>query len=116
MLQATDKQMFRPLQASSGDVPIYCRLANEILTLISFKRLAFGDRLPPQREIARMVNVNLTTVTRAFSTLHERGVVDSKLGLRLNLNAARSREELSHATTIIHGVLEGGFRNVNLGA
>ena len=39
-----------------------------------------GDALPRQRDLARLAGVNLTTVTRAFATLQERGLVESRPG------------------------------------
>ncbi|TIW03192.1 MAG: GntR family transcriptional regulator, partial [Mesorhizobium sp.] len=33
-----------------------------------------GDRLPPQRELARLLGVDLTTVTRAFSEARRRNL------------------------------------------
>ena len=90
VLGANDRQMFEPLEASSSDVPIYRQLADQILSLIAAKRLVPGDRLPSQRKIAGMANVNLTTVTRAFSILHERGVIDGKPGKGTVITAPKS--------------------------
>ncbi|WP_246694578.1 GntR family transcriptional regulator, partial [Mesorhizobium sp. M2E.F.Ca.ET.209.01.1.1] len=44
----------------------------EIAERIATGSLAVGERLPPQREIARALGINVTTVTRALSTLQER--------------------------------------------
>lgn len=80
VLGATRRPMFKPIDASRSDEPVYRQLANEVLSLIASNRLVPGDRLPSQRKIAGMANVNLTTVTRAFSILHEKGVIDGKPG------------------------------------
>jgi DNA-binding transcriptional MocR family regulator len=39
-----------------------------------------GDRLPPQRELARLLGVDLTTVTRAFSEARRRNLIDATAG------------------------------------
>lgn len=39
-----------------------------------------GDRLPSQRAIAEALNVDLTTVTRAFNEARRRGIVDAQAG------------------------------------
>lgn len=67
-------------QFAGGDVPIYRQIADLIAQSVVDGRLAVGDRLPPQRDIARMAGVNLTTVTRAFATLQQRGLVESRPG------------------------------------
>lgn len=72
--------MFERIDGTKTDVPIYRQLANQVFELVSTKKLLPGDRLPPQREIAKQVGVNLTTVTRAFSVLQARGIVESHSG------------------------------------
>jgi DNA-binding transcriptional MocR family regulator len=39
-----------------------------------------GDRLPPQRELAATLKVDLTTVTRAFNEARHRGLIDARVG------------------------------------
>lgn len=43
-------------------------------------RVARGDRLPAQRAIAEALNVDLTTVTRAFNEARRRGLVEAQAG------------------------------------
>src|ERR1700749_4294421 len=43
-------------------------------------RVRPGDRLPPHRAIAEALNVDLTTVTRAFNEARRRGLVDAQAG------------------------------------
>lgn len=73
-------RMFERTQFKPGEVPIYRQIADLIGEKIAEGRLAAGDRLPPQRDIARMAGVNLTTVTRAFAALQEQGLVQSRPG------------------------------------
>ncbi|HZZ25377.1 MAG TPA: GntR family transcriptional regulator, partial [Roseiarcus sp.] len=54
--------------------------------------LVEGERLPPHREIARSLGINVTTVTRAFSALQQRGLVEARPG-RGTLIAARAADE-----------------------
>ena len=68
---------FRPVD---GGAAIYQQLADEIQRRVTEGELKAGDRLPPQREFARLVGVNVTTVTRAFAALHRRGLVSSRPG------------------------------------
>jgi DNA-binding transcriptional MocR family regulator len=43
-------------------------------------RIRPGERLPPQREIAEALGVDLTTVTRAFNEARRRGLVEANAG------------------------------------
>lgn len=72
--------MFERTQFKPGEVPIYRQIADLIAEKIAEGGLSAGDRLPPQRDIARMAGVNLTTVTRAFAALQEQGLVQSRPG------------------------------------
>lgn len=72
--------MFAEAEFRSGEGPVYRRIADVIASAIADGGLRAGERLPPQREIARRAGVNLTTVTRAFAELQRRGLVDAKPG------------------------------------
>ena len=84
--------MFENLQLSATGSPVYRQLADAIAERISSGDLPVGERLPPQREIARQLGINVTTVTRAFSTLQRRGLVEARSG-RGTLVAAREALE-----------------------
>jgi DNA-binding transcriptional MocR family regulator len=43
-------------------------------------RVSRGERLPPQRAIAEALDVDLTTVTRAFNEARRRGLVEARAG------------------------------------
>ncbi|MET3528686.1 aminotransferase-like domain-containing protein [Phenylobacterium koreense] len=47
---------------------------------IRLGRVSRGDRLPPQRAIAEALDVDLTTVTRAFNEARRRGLVQAQAG------------------------------------
>lgn len=72
--------MFDKTAFADADTPIYRQIANAIAAKIACGELSAGERLPPQRDIARQAGVNLTTVTRAFADLQERGLVTSRPG------------------------------------
>lgn len=84
--------MLENLQLPNTDRPIYQRLADAIGERIARGELAEGDRLPPHREIARLLGINVTTVTRAFSALQQRGLVEARPG-RGTLVAGKESED-----------------------
>src|SRR3984893_11830281 len=84
--------MLEDLELPNNDRPIYQRLADAIGERIARGELDEGDRLPPHREIARRLGINATTVTRAFSALQERGLVEARPG-RGTLVASRPAPE-----------------------
>ncbi len=84
--------MFENLQFSEDAGPVYRQLADAIATQIKAGALAVGDRLPPQRDIARALRINVTTVTRALATLQERGLLEARAG-RGTLVAAKDASD-----------------------
>ena len=63
-----------------GSGPIYLRIVDALADARSSGRLQPGDRLPPQRELARLLGVDLTTVTRAYTEARRRNLIDAAAG------------------------------------
>src|SRR5262245_60222795 len=84
--------MLENLQLPDSDQPMYRRLADAIAERIARGELSSGEKLPPQREIARILGINVTTVTRAFSSLQQAGLVEARPG-RGTLVATRDGSE-----------------------
>ncbi len=64
----------------SSDRPIYRQIADGIRAALVDARLGPGDRLPPGRELAEALDVNLDTVQRAYRLLVDEGLVVSRVG------------------------------------
>lgn len=60
--------------------PLYLALADAIAADIQHGRLRPGDRLPPQRDLADTLGVNVTTVTRGYTEADRRGLVRGEVG------------------------------------
>jgi DNA-binding transcriptional MocR family regulator len=71
--------MWKPT-LSNREQPLYLAIANAIAQDVSNGRLAEGQRLPPQRDLADELKVALTTVTRAYSEAERRGLVSGEVG------------------------------------
>lgn len=60
--------------------PRYGAIVRDLEEAIREGRLAPGDRLPPQRELADALDLSLGTVTRAYEEARERGLVEATVG------------------------------------
>ncbi|MEX3010638.1 PLP-dependent aminotransferase family protein [Hoeflea sp. TYP-13] len=67
-------------ELSSDGSPSYMALANAIAADIAAGRLSTGERLPPQRTLAKRLGVHFTTVARGYVEAQNRGLVDSRVG------------------------------------
>lgn len=57
--------------------PKYLAIADALGSAIERGTLNSGDRLPPQRDLAARLGVDLTTVTRAYETARQRGLIEA---------------------------------------
>ena len=61
-------------------IPLYLQIASQVRDKISSGTLKIGDRLPPNRELAKTLGVNRTTVTTAYAELEADGLINSHIG------------------------------------
>lgn len=62
------------------DKPAYLAIADAIASDIQNGYLNLDDRLPPIRELSKALNLDYTTVARAYSEAQHRGLIFSKAG------------------------------------
>lgn len=60
--------------------PRYRAIVQAVETAVETGYLRPGDRLPPQRDLARRLGVNLGTVGQAYATMQESGLVSGEVG------------------------------------
>jgi DNA-binding transcriptional MocR family regulator len=63
-----------------GGKPVYLAVADAIADDVRNGRLSPGARLPAQRDLARALGIDLTTVTRAYNEARRRGLVSATVG------------------------------------
>ena len=63
-----------------GAGPVYKMIADAIGADIACGKLGPAQRLPPQRTLAESLGIDFTTVARAYTEAHRRGLVDSVVG------------------------------------
>nr|WP_315298207.1 PLP-dependent aminotransferase family protein [Raoultella terrigena] len=73
-----DAPWLRPLAPAGG--PRYKQIVTQVIEAINNGTLQPGDRLPAQRELASWLDVDLTTVTRAYTAIRQRGLLQAASG------------------------------------
>lgn len=73
------------------DTPLYKQIADGIIERITTGVLRDGDSLPPSRQLADMLDVNRSTVYKAYTDLWALGYIDSRPG---SYSIVRTRKEL----------------------
>jgi DNA-binding GntR family transcriptional regulator len=92
---------FRIDRASA--VPAYAQIEERLLDLIESGRLAIGDRLPSERQLAGRIGVNRLTARAALSSLTRRGLLERGVGRQGTVVA---RAKLVHDLSSFAGFTE----------
>ncbi len=71
-----NRTWIQPFQSGAG--ARYQQIANQIINAVKDGVLQPGDRLPPQRDLAQIMGVDLTTVTRAYAEVRHTGLLDAQ--------------------------------------
>jgi DNA-binding transcriptional MocR family regulator len=61
-------------------VPLYLQLANSLASRILESAIPVGAKLPPERELARLLGISRTTAINAYRILEKRGLITTKVG------------------------------------
>jgi DNA-binding transcriptional MocR family regulator len=65
---------------TEGAGSVYLRIVDALSADIASGRLARGQQLPTHRALARALDIDLTTVTRAYGEARRRGLIDARVG------------------------------------
>jgi DNA-binding transcriptional MocR family regulator len=60
--------------------PVFLRIVDALAADISSGRLVRGERLPTHRALASVLDLDLTTVTRAYGEARRRGLLEARVG------------------------------------
>jgi GntR family transcriptional regulator len=72
--------MLRLSLDTASPIPAYQQVIQAVKIEILSGRLAAGDRLPPIRELAKILKLNPNTVAKSYYALEEDGFVESRPG------------------------------------
>lgn len=76
-MQDDHAPLWLPRLAAQGG-PRFLQIADALQAAVADGSLTPGDRLPPQRQLAAQLNVDLTTVTRAYDEARRRHLLEGR--------------------------------------
>ena len=79
----------------SSGVPIFRQIIDQVVALVVAGKLSSGDILPSTREMARSLEINMMTVSKAYSKLQSDGVAERVRGRGMRICAAPAKGTLS---------------------
>src|SRR5260370_40132528 len=88
----------RPDLAGAAELPAHMRIGNWLERLIASGRLAPGDKLPSEVEIANALRVSGMTLRQALSAIEAKGLIDRRRGRFGGNFVAPPRSGFDHAS------------------
>ena len=79
----------------SSGVPIFRQLIDQVHALIAAEKLVPGDMLPSIREVAKELEVNMMTVSKAYSRLELDGVTERVRGRGMRIREPKVSTSLA---------------------
>ena len=92
--------------------PIYQQITRNLAALVQEGRLAPGDRLPTERELAELLGVSRGTVSRAYEHLERMQIIESAPGRGTVISARQDVVTLSRKDRAVR-ILEEAFREIS---
>ncbi len=80
---------------SDSGVPIYRQIMDQVNTMIASRRLSPGDLLPSIRQMAAGLQVNMMTVSKAYTLLEAKGVLQRVRGRGMRVLAPTTQASLA---------------------
>lgn len=79
--------------------PIYMAVVDALEADIASGRLQAGEKLPTQRKLAQQLDVDFTTITRAYKEARKRGLVLARVGRGTFVKGELSQKGTTHAVS-----------------
>lgn len=104
------------LRGEDERLPLYEQVATEIRRAIADGEAKPGERLPPARDLAAVLEVNANTVFRALRLLRDEGLLEFRRGRGVTVTGTGTQRGAVHirARDLLHFARQQGYRREDL--
>jgi GntR family transcriptional regulator len=96
-------------------LPLYDQVGAEIRRAIADGEIGPGERLPPARDLAAVLQVNTNTVLRALRLLRDEGLLEFRRGRGVTVaGSARQGAVLARARDLVRYARQHGYDRAEL--
>lgn len=94
-----------PPSAESHSIPLYLQISETLIREIAAGRLADGERLPPERNLAKRFDTTVRTLRKALAELEKKGLLERIQG---SGNYVRSKDQVLSIYSMLRLELHAG--------
>ena len=106
--------MSMPFRIDRADErPIYVQIVDEVRSSLLLGLMQPGDRLPPLRDLARQLRINLHTVRHAYSVLAEQQIVTVRRGAGTVVLDKANNESILDRDRLLREIAARSLRSAN---
>jgi GntR family transcriptional regulator len=91
---------------TSSGLPIYRQIMDQVRALIAGGHLAAGDLLPSVRELAAALEVNMMTISKAYTRLEAEGVIERVRGTGMRVRPPATGRSLADRRRELRPLIE----------
>ena len=96
-------------------LPLYDQVSGEIRRAIAEGEIGPGERLPPARDLAAVLQVNTNTVLRALRLLRDEGLLEFRRGRGVTVTgSARQGTVLARTRDLVRYARQHGYDRAEL--
>ncbi|MDN6625740.1 MAG: GntR family transcriptional regulator [Pisciglobus halotolerans] len=90
------------------DKPIYIQIHNQIRKMIEKEQWQVGERIPSERDLARLFEVSRMTLRQAVQTLVDEGILERQIGSGTYVASQKVQEEMTGVESFTKTILSQG--------
>lgn len=90
-------------------LPMYAKIADDLLDRIESGEIRPGDRLPTERKLSEQLKVNRLTVRRAYNLLESQGLLERRQGSGTYLSERKIERQASVLISFTRGMQRRGY-------
>lgn len=90
----------------SSDLPIFRQIIDQVEAFIASGRLGEGEMLPSTRDMARVLEVNMMTISKAYSKLESNGTALRLRGRGMQIVSLMPKGSVAERKRAFQSVLE----------
>jgi GntR family transcriptional regulator len=98
-----------PIKDSTISIPLYIKVADNLIAQIEAGKLSPGDQLPPERELSEKLGINRMTLRRSLNVLQTQGLIIRKHGVGTFIAEPKIDRQIDTVFRFSRGMLNRGF-------